>query len=274
MSDPAPAPPATLEGWYALHQIVACDWPRWTQLSRDSQRRAVEDLIAWSRAHARPPAGWTVWVRLLTGGGDWMAIHLRPTWEELSDVALSLQRCAFAAFAHVRTSFLSVTEAGFYSATAELARQHAPDSPEFEAAMAARLAREREQPYVRSRLYPDVPEDLRYVTFYPMSKRRLGEDNWYRLDIETRARLMKEHGRTGRRYHGRVLQIITGAIGFDSYEWGVTLFARDPLDLKRLVTDMRYDEVSARYAEFGPFTVGIRVAPDELGRWLGVEAGE
>ena len=86
-----------------------------------------------------------------------------------------------------------------------------------------------------------------------MSKRRAPGQNWYALTLAERSRLMQAHGKTGRRYAGRVLQIITGAIGFDAWEWGVTLFAKDPIDFKKLVTDMRFDEVSAKYAEFGEF---------------------
>jgi chlorite dismutase len=89
-----------------------------------------------------------------------------------------------------------------------------------------------------------------------MSKRRQAGQNWYTLSLEERSRLMQSHGMTGRRYAGRVQQVITGAIGLDAWEWGVTLFAKDPLDFKKLVTDMRFDEVSAKYAEFGEFFVG------------------
>jgi chlorite dismutase len=95
-----------------------------------------------------------------------------------------------------------------------------------------------------------------YVSFYPMSKRRDAAQNWYTLTLDDRSRLMQAHGLTGRRYAGKVQQVITGAIGLDKWEWGVTLFARDPLQFKKLVTDMRFDEVSAKYAEFGDFYVG------------------
>ena len=107
-----------------------------------------------------------------------------------------------------------------------------------------------------------------YICFYPMSKRRGPEQNWYALSLAERSRLMQAHGKTGRRYAGRVLQIITGAIGFDAWEWGVTLFAKDPLDFKKLVTDMRFDEVSAKYAEFGDFYVGRVVPAGELAALL------
>jgi chlorite dismutase len=102
-----------------------------------------------------------------------------------------------------------------------------------------------------------------YVCFYPMSKRRQVGQNWYSLTLAERSQLMYAHGRTGRRYAGKVLQVITGAVGFDAWEWGVTLFAGDPMAFKKLVTDMRFDEVSAKYAEFGDFFVGRAVAPGE-----------
>jgi chlorite dismutase len=95
-----------------------------------------------------------------------------------------------------------------------------------------------------------------YVCFYPMSKRRGESQNWYALSLDERSKLMQAHGLTGRRYAGKVQQIITGAIGLDAWEWGVTLFSGDPLQFKKLVTDMRFDEVSAKYAEFGDFYVG------------------
>jgi chlorite dismutase len=116
------------------------------------------------------------------------------------------------------------------------------------------------------RLYPELPREMPYVCFYPMSKRRDAGQNWYGLTLDERSRLMHAHGITGRRYAGRVQQVITGAIGLDAWEWGVTLFAADPLEFKRLVTDMRFDEVSAKYAEFGEFYVGKVVEP---ANWLG-----
>jgi len=110
------------------------------------------------------------------------------------------------------------------------------------------------------RLFAKIP-DRPYVCFYPMNKRRAGADNWYSLPIEERQRLMHEHGLIGRRYAGRVTQVISGSIGFDDWEWGVDLFADDPLVFKHLVYEMRFDESSARFGEFGQFFVGIRVKP-------------
>ncbi len=95
-----------------------------------------------------------------------------------------------------------------------------------------------------------------YVCFYPMSKRRAPQQNWYALSADERSRLMWEHGKSGRRFAGRVFQVITGSIGFDSWEWGVTLFAQDPLAFKKIVTELRFDEASSKYGEFGAFYVG------------------
>jgi chlorite dismutase len=102
-----------------------------------------------------------------------------------------------------------------------------------------------------------------------MSKKRDGADNWYSLASAERSDLMRAHGRTGRRYEGRVSQIVTGSMGLDDWEWGVTLFSNDPLEFKKLIYEMRFDEVSARFAEFGPFYVGERLFPGSLGRCLG-----
>src|SRR5206468_10071933 len=115
---------------------------------------------------------------------------------------------------------------------------------------------ERESEHLKRRLRPEPPPGMQYVCFYPMSKRRNEGQNWYTLSLDERSRLMQSHGLTGRRYAGKVQQVITGAIGLDAWEWGVTLFAQNPLDFKKLVTDMRFDEVSAKYADFGDFYVG------------------
>ncbi|HTV11877.1 MAG TPA: chlorite dismutase family protein [Acidimicrobiales bacterium] len=118
---------------------------------------------------------------------------------------------------------------------------------------------------LEARLHPVLPpEGKRAICFYPMSKRRDGEDNWYRIDYERRLSLMHEHGASGRRFAGRVLQLVTGSTGLDDYEWGVTLFATTPEDLKQCVHTMRFDEVSARYADFGPFYTGVVGSVEEV----------
>jgi chlorite dismutase len=127
------------------------------------------------------------------------------------------------------------------------------------------LNRQREA--MRPRLFPKIPNH-RYICFYPMDRRRGEEQNWYRLPIEERQRQMEEHGLVGRRYAGQVQQIISGAIGFDDWEWGVDLFGDDPLVFKRLIYEMRFDEVSAVYALFGTFYIGIRCPVKSLAELL------
>ena len=119
----------------------------------------------------------------------------------------------------------------------------------------------------RPRLFPQVPP-RRYTCFYPMSKRRGEQVNWFDLPGKTRAELMRSHGEIGRKYAGQVVQVISGSVGLDDWEWGVTLFADDPLVFKKLIYEMRFDPASSRYALFGPFYVGIRFAPTALNEVL------
>jgi chlorite dismutase len=115
------------------------------------------------------------------------------------------------------------------------------------------------------RLYPSLPPDgKRAFCFYPMSKRRQPGQNWYTLDYEQRRDLMYAHGATGRKFAGRVLQLVTGSAGVDDFEWGVSLFANRPDDLKDVVYTMRFDEASALYAEFGPFFFGVVADLEEV----------
>jgi hydrogen peroxide-dependent heme synthase len=121
-----------------------------------------------------------------------------------------------------------------------------------------------------ARLRPQLPpEGLGAYCFYPMSKRRVHEENWYQLPLEERTKLMIEHGTTGREFRGRILQLVTGSTGLDDHEWGVTLFGRTLEDVKECVYQMRFDEASARFAEFGPFYVGAVGDPEHLLRSLG-----
>jgi len=125
---------------------------------------------------------------------------------------------------------------------------------------------ERQRAAMRARLFPKIP-DSRYLCFYPMDRKRGEDKNWYMLPIEERQRQMEEHGMVGRRYAGKVQQIITGSIGFDDWEWGVDLFAPDPAVFKKLIYEMRFDQVSAEYALFGQFFVGLRCPVEKLGEW-------
>ena len=264
-------PPATLEGWYVLHQMFDLDWVALRTLPADERADLAAEARGLFEELATPEEGWSRAYRLVGGGADVLFVHFRPRLDDLERLELRLQRSGLGEWLQRRYDYLSVTEAGLYHATAEAAEAAPPGSKEFERALAERVEAEAASPYLKTRLYPRVPEGMRYLSFYPMNKRRSGEDNWYRLDVVERNRLMREHGLTGRTFSGRVFQVITGSVGFDDWEWGVTLFARDPLEFKRIVTDMRYDEVSARYAEFGPFFTGIEMEPAAWPALLGAE---
>jgi chlorite dismutase len=260
--------PETLEGWYALHQIFSIDRQAFRAGSAHGVSRERNDTHATRNdAPSADGNGWTAHVELIGSKADLMVIHFRPTLDGIGQAQRAFERQPVAASLRQVYSFLSVTEAGLYHLSADLARATAQrggsiGDEAYTAELNRRASAERESAHVQRRLYPSIPEGMRYVSFYPMSKRRAVGQNWYGLPLEERSRLMHTHGITGRRYAGRVMQIITGAIGLDAWEWGVTLFARDPLDFKKLVTDMRFDEVSANYADFGDFYVGTLATSD------------
>jgi hydrogen peroxide-dependent heme synthase len=266
----AELPPATLEGWYALHQVARIDWRAHAALDareRDTLARDAATLLDSLPEHGEP--GWSAAFHLVGGGADIMLIHFRETLDALAEVQTRVRRSGLGPMLDVSYDFASVTEAGLYAATTDAASEAEPRSKEYEAMLEALAAAERESPHVHTRLYPEIPEDMRYVSFYPMSKRRAHGDNWYALPVAERNRMMREHGLSGRRYAGRIFQVITGSLGFNEWEWGVTLFAKDPLEFKRIVTEMRYDEASARYGEFGPFFSGVQMDEEAWVRLIG-----
>jgi chlorite dismutase len=249
-------PPETIEGWYALHQVFRRT-PDAPAADDDEDPLAGIDIGSINR---RLADGWTAVCFLIGSVDSIMVIHFRRSLEEIQEAQ---EIADFFRRAHLQLSysFLSVTEAGLYHITAQLAadavrRGGAVGDAEYKAKVAERVNAEVATDHIQRRLFPELPHNMPYVCFYPMSKRRDAEQNWYTLSLDERSRLMTAHGLTGRRYAGRVQQIITGAIGFENWEWGVTLFAKDPLDFKKIVTDMRFDEVSAKYAEFGEFYIG------------------
>ena len=269
---PIAHPPATLEGWYALHQIFRVDKGRLEprELGRLIKTASAKLGAAPARSSAstsrRKPkgeseAGWSCFVSLIGSTSDLMVIHFRETLDGIGAAQNALAQTTLARALEPVYAFLSVTEAGLYHISAELARDAEARGGKvgdeaYARSLSERSEKEGASPHVARRLYPELPADMPYVCFYPMSKRRDESQNWYVLSLDERSRLMQSHGLTGRRYAGRVQQVITGAIGLDAWEWGVTLFAKDALDFKKLVTDMRFDEVSAKYAEFGDFYVG------------------
>jgi peroxiredoxin len=262
-----PAAPLTLEGYSILHQLFRVRRRDWRALDSGKRKAIVEDASRLFDAMARRDDGETALFSALGHKGDLMIVHFRKSFDELGQAELSVAGLALSDYLEPTTSYLSVIEIGLYEATVALYRRLVeksvgPRSPEWKIEIDAEVARQSEK--IAPRLFPKIPART-YLCFYPMDKKRDGADNWYRLPIDQRQRLMHDHGMVGRRFAGEVTQIISGSIGFDDWEWGVDLFADDPLVFKKLVYEMRFDEASASYAKFGPFYVGIRLAVADLG---------
>ena len=202
-----------------------------------------------------------------------MLVHFRDSFDSLNQAELELARLKFSEYLEPTSSYLSVIELGLYESTIKtyrtlMDRGIEPHSPDWNREIQQTIARQKEA--MHPRLFPTMPPN-RYICFYPMDRRRGEDKNWYTLPMEERQRQMNEHGMVGRRYAGEVKQIISGSIGFDDWEWGVTLFADEPLVFKKLIYEMRFDEVSAVYALFGHFYVGIRCTPADLGKLMNGE---
>jgi chlorite dismutase len=264
-----PRVPESLEGWSVLHQMFSVRWEAWQALPEAERRSRAEKTAAALQAPGGED-GQTALATLLGHKGDLMLVHFRKRFEDLQAVQLAVARSPLAPFLAATTSYVSVVELGMYEMTAQI---HArlgekglkPGSPEHDQAFAAEMEEQRKR--VLGRLFLEVPA-RRYVCFYPMNKRRGEMKNWYATAFEDRARMMRDHGVIGRHYAGRVTQVISGSIGFDDWEWGVDLFADDPVVFKKLVYEMRFDEASAWYGEFGPFYVGLQFSRDELPGYL------
>jgi peroxiredoxin len=265
-----PAVPLTVEGYSVLHQMMRFRWTAWRAL-RDEERQAiVKDAVpVLSRMEANS-GGQSAFYSLLGHKGDLMFVHFRESFDDLNRAELELAQLRLSEYWEPTTSYLSVIELGLYESTTKVYktlvdRGVEPHSEEWNREIQQTLARQKEA--MRPRLFPAIPPN-RYACFYPMDRRRGEDKNWYTLPIEERARQMNEHGLVGRRYAGEVRQIITGSIGFDDWEWGVDLFADDPLVFKKLIYEMRFDHVSAVYALFGQFYVGLRCPAAQLGTLL------
>lgn len=264
-----PAVPLTVEGASVLHQMMRFRWSAWRALSSESRSAILEEAArSVTLGGAERPAGGrqSSVYSLLGHKGDFLFLHFRRSFEELNDAQLDLARLGLSDYLEPATSYLSVIELGLYESSSETYQGLAekgikPHSEEWKREVEAVLDRHRKA--MAPRLWPEIPGS-KYVCFYPMDRRRGESKNWYQEAMSDRQRMMKEHGLVGRRYAGEVRQIITGSIGFDDWEWGVDLFAEDPLIFKKLIYEMRFDEVSAVYALFGTFYVGLRVPITKL----------
>ncbi|SDM98588.1 chlorite dismutase [Halogranum gelatinilyticum] len=252
-----PTAPQTDEGWYVLHDFRSVDWDAWRDAPERARQRATDEGIAYLEDHeavADADEGASAVFSVLGHKADLLVVHFRPTLDALSAAERRFEGTALAGFTEQTTSYVSVTEVSGYVSD-DWFDGNKDDIDEG-------LRR-----YIEGKLKPDIPDDG-YVSFYPMSKRRGEEYNWYDLSFDERAELMAGHGDTGREYAGKIKQVIASSVGFDDHEWGVTLFSDDPAHIKDIVYEMRFDEASSRYGEFGQFYVGRRFPPSDLGAYL------
>jgi hydrogen peroxide-dependent heme synthase len=257
-----PPVPLTVEGASVLHQMMRFRRSAWRTLTPETRAEVLAEATPLLEALEKPTDGNQSAVFSLIGHkGDLLFLHFRHSFEELHQAELQLARLRLSDYLEPTTSYLSVIELGLYESTSKVyadlaSRGIQPHSEEWKTEIQAVLERQRKA--MASRLWPEVP-GAKYICFYPMDRRRGESKNWYQESMADRKSMMEEHGLIGRRYAGEVRQIITGSIGFDDWEWGVDLFAEDPLVFKKLIYEMRFDEVSAVYALFGTFYVGLRV---------------
>jgi len=268
-----PAVPLTTEGYSVLHQMLRLRWPAWRALpagERSAIAHEASEALAAMEQHA---PGQSALYSLIGHKGDLMLIHFRNTFADLNQAELKLANVRLSDYLEQTTSYLSIIELSLYESTVKIYKELTdqgiePHSDQWKSEIECKLQRHQEA--MKPRLFPEIPTN-RYASFYPMDRRRGESKNWYQLPIEERARQMNEHGLVGRRYAGEVRQIISGSIGFDDWEWGVDLFADNPLVFKKLIYEMRFDEVSAVYALFGHFYVGVRVPAASLPKLLSGE---
>jgi len=241
----------TLDGWYCLHDFRTIDWSLWKSITSEERQSAIDEyqelLKKWNLTQDEKQGSHALYT-IVGQKADFMMMILRPTMEELNEIETAFNKSKLAEYAIPVHSYVSVVELSNYLPAGEDPYQN---------------------PQILARLYPILPK-AKYVCFYPMDKRRQGEDNWYMLPMEDRRNMMRSHGMIGRQYAGKVKQIITGSVGFDDYEWGVTLFSDDVLQFKKLVYEMRFDEVSARFGEFGAFFVGNILEEEKIATFLHV----
>ncbi|MGJ9384013.1 hydrogen peroxide-dependent heme synthase [Salipaludibacillus sp. CF4.18] len=242
-------PAKTLDGWYCLHDCRKMNWTEWKKLSSEKRESIMSEFMKllekWNKTQAKFEGSHGLY-SILGQKADFMIFLLRPTMDELIELETAFNKTELAEYTVPTYSYVSVVELSNY-----LPADKDPD----------------QDPEIQARLKPILPK-WKYVCFYPMDKRRQGNDNWYMLPMEERQTMMRSHGMIGRSYAGKVRQIISGSVGLDDWEWGVTLFAHDVLQFKKLVYEMRFDEVSARYGEFGSFYVGTMLDDDKIKQFL------
>jgi hydrogen peroxide-dependent heme synthase len=239
----------TIEGWYCLHDFRTIDWSKWKTATDGQRQQALNEfkslLSKWELVEKNRNGSHSIYT-VVGQKADLMFMFLRPTMKELIDVESDFKKTTLADYTNRAYSYVSVIEKSSFSQMSS--------NPYDDPAMIAKL-------------YPTIPK-TEYICFYPMSKLRGEKTNWFRLPVEDRKRLMFEHIDTGRPFSEQVKRIITGSVGFDDYEWGVSLFCDDALQFKKLIYEARFDEVSAVYGIFGSFFIGNLLKQDGVNEFF------
>jgi len=249
-------PPQTDEGWFVLHDFRTVDWDAWRDAAERDRDRAVSEGVEYLSSHEAvedADEGTSAVFSVLGDKADLLVLHLRPSLDHLSTAERRFEGTELGRFTDQTDSFVSVTEVSGYVSDA-----YFDEDEEVDEGLVS---------YIEGKIKPELPAD-EYVCFYPMNKRRGETVNWYDLPFDERAELMKGHGTTARKWGGKVDQIISSALGLDDWEWGVTLFAADAVDIKDIVYELRFDDATSKYGEFGSFYIGRRFPPTDLGAYL------
>ena len=234
--------PETYEGWFSLHANYSINFEKWRSWSAEQKIEVLQSFKAFignlETAHEAHTSSYAMY-QINGHKGDIMFWFLQPSLQDLNEVELTLKKLPIFSVLQPESSFVSVIEVSNYV-----------KSP-------------KDHPKVQARLYPKIPR-LACMCFYPMAKQRNLTDNWYMLDRQSRGSMMRSHGQIGKKYEDTIKEFTTGAFGMDDWEWGITLMSDDPIQFKKIVNEMRFDEVSARFGIFGPFTIGTILDMDGI----------
>lgn len=267
-----PDVPESLEGWWILHRMFEFDRLAWDKLPQEQGAEITREASAVFDSLKQSQDTDLGLAQIVGHKGDLMLTHYSKNYDGLAFAQTVVDKLRLSAFFKDTSSYTSVLELGLYEATGKIhatlrERNLKANSPEWNAAFDELLQEQQKHPHYGGRLWARIPQ-RRYVCFYPMDKKRGEEVNWYMQPFEDRAKMMLEHGKIGRTFSGLVTQVISGSIGFDKYEWGVDLYSDDPMVFKKLIYEMRFDEASAKYGDFGDFYSGVQFSLDQLPTYL------